>query len=153
MIVCEVCGNELGQGVTSCPYCGTVSTSPVVEAPGFLQRIVNLEKGLPTVAMALQRLNTELEMSQRQGYRVVTLIHGYGSSGRGGAIKDEVQRQLQYYKHQGRVNEVVAGEDFNSRSGVGRQLLRRFPALSTHSDLNKSNPGITLVVLRSGPTV
>ncbi len=147
MIVCEVCGNELGPGVTICPYCGTVSTAPVVQASGLLHRIVNLEKGLPTVAMALQRLDTELEISRRQGYRVVTLIHGYGSSGKGGAIKDEVHRQLHYYKHKGRINDVLAGEDFNSRSGAGRQLLRRFPALAAHDDVNRANPGITLVVL------
>jgi len=147
MIVCEVCGNELGPGVTTCPYCGTLSTCPVVQASGLLHRIVNLEKGLPTVAMALQRLDTELEVSHRQGYRVLTLIHGYGSSGKGGAIKDEARRQLHYYKHKGRINDLLAGEDFNSRSGAGRQLLRRFPGLATHTDLNRNNPGITLVVL------
>jgi len=147
MIVCEVCGNELGDGVATCPYCGTVSAVPVVNTSGLLHRIINLEKGLPTVAMALQRLDTELEVSHRQGYRVLTLIHGYGSTGKGGAIKDEVHRQLQYYKHKGRIKDVLAGEKFNSRSGAGRQLLRRFPALTTHTDLNRNNPGITLVVL------
>jgi len=147
MIVCEVCGNELDPGVTTCPYCGTVSTSPILQASVLLHRIVNLEKGLPTVAMALQRLDTELEIARRQGYRVITLIHGYGSSGKGGAIKDETRHQLHYYKHKGRINDMLAGEDFNSRSGAGRQLLRRFPALATHGDLNKGNPGITLVVL------
>lgn len=147
MIVCKVCGNELGQILSTCPYCGAASTSPVVQTSGLLHRIVNLERGMPTVAKAMQRLDTELETAHRQGYRVVTLIHGYGSSGKGGAIKNEVHRQLQYYKHQGRINDVVAGENFSSRSGAGRQLLRRFPTLSTHSDLNKTNLGITLVVL------
>ena len=147
MIVCEICGNELGRGMSICPYCGTVSTAPVVRVSRFRHRIVNLERGLPTVARALRRLETELETSKRQGYRVVTLIHGYGSSGKGGAIKDAVRRQLQYYKHQGRVNDIVDGESFSSRLGAGRQLLRRFPALSEHSDLNMTNPGITLVVL------
>lgn len=147
MIVCEVCGNELVSGLTSCPYCGTIPTSPVVERPVILHRVVNLEKGLPTVAEALRRLETELESSRRLGYRVVTLIHGYGSSGRGGVIREEVRRQLQYYRHKGRINDVIAGENFYSRTGAGRQLLRRFPALATHGDLNRNNPGITLVVL------
>jgi len=147
MTVCEVCGNELEYGITTCPYCDSVSTSPVVQAEPPLQRTVNLEQGMPTVARALQRLETELATARRQGYRVITFIHGYGSSGKGGAIKEEVQRQLYYYKHQGRLNEVVSGEDFSSRTGVGRQLLRRFPALSQHGDLNRANRGITLVVL------
>jgi hypothetical protein len=147
MIICEVCGNEFEYGTTTCPYCDAVSTSPLVQSEGLLQRTVNLEQGMPTVARALQRLETELAIARRQGYRIIIFIHGYGSSGTGGVIKEEVQRQLYYYKHQGRINEVVPGEDFSSRAGVGRQLLRRFPALSTHDDLNRANRGITLVVL------
>ena len=147
MIICEICGNEQEPGVTTCPYCGAESTAPVISPDVFLQRTINLEQGMPTVAQALKRLETELKTARLQGYKVLTLIHGYGSSGKGGAIKGEVQRQLQFYKHQKRLNDVIAGVDFSSRSGEGRQLLRRFPALATHSDLNRSNRGITLVVL------
>jgi hypothetical protein len=42
----------------------------------------------------------------------------------------------------------LPGEDFSSRSGSGRQLLRRFSFLRQHSDLNRANPGITLVVIK-----
>ncbi len=147
MIICEVCGNDFDLQMTSCPYCGATVENKVVRRPGNMHRLVNLERGLPTVAQALVRLDNELETSRRQGFRVLTLIHGYGSSGKGGAIKDAVRRRLQYYKHQGRVGEVVPGEDFSTRSGLGRQLLRRFSTLSTHGDLNRYNRGITLVVL------
>ncbi len=146
MIICEVCGNEFDRTMANCPFCGT-SGSSGVRTVAALHRVVNLERGLPTVAQALARLETELETARRQKYRVLTLIHGYGSSGKGGAIKDAVHRQLEFFKSQGRINELVAGEDFSSRSGIGRQLLRRFPTLATHSDLNRSNPGVTLVVL------
>ena len=81
------------------------------------------------------------------GIRVLTLIHGYGSSGEGGAIKAAVLRRLEFLRHTGRVREVVPGEGFENRSGRGRQLLRRFPFLSAHRDLNRANPGITLIVL------
>jgi hypothetical protein len=147
MIICEVCGNEFDRTMASCPFCGAVAKSIDVRSIGSLHRVVNLERGLPTVAQALARLEAELETAWRQKYRVLTFIHGYGSSGKGGAIKDAVRRQLEYYKHQGRINELITGENFSSRSGSGRQLLRRFPTLTTHSDLNRSNPGVTLVVL------
>ena len=42
--------------------------------------------------------------------------------------------------------ELVAGEDFEGRSGRGRQLVRRFPFLAEHRDLNRANAGITVVV-------
>jgi len=89
----------------------------------------------------------ELESSRLQGYRILTLIHGYGSSGKGGAIRKAVRRQLRFYQDLGRVNSVLAGEEFSSRTGPGRQLLRRFPVLDRHVDLNRANPGVTLVVL------
>jgi hypothetical protein len=147
MILCEVCGNEFDRIMASCPFCGASSGSSGVSSVGAMHRVVNLERGLPTVAEALARLDVELETARRQKYRVLTLIHGYGSSGKGGAIKAAVHRQLEYFKHQGRINDLVAGEDFNSRSGIGRHLLRRFPFLATHSDLNRSNRGVTLVIL------
>jgi DNA-nicking Smr family endonuclease len=111
--------------------------------------VVNLEKGMPLVRQALERLELELQAGRRQGVKVLTLIHGYGSSGTGGAIKTAVQRQLQFLRHQGLVKEVIPGEEFEGRSGRGRQLLRRLPFLSEHRDLNRANPGITLVVLSS----
>jgi len=146
MLVCEVCGNEF-QPTGQCPYCGaSVRDKDIWQGP-VRQRIVNLERGLPTVEQALQRLDLELESSRLQGYRILTLIHGYGSSGKGGAIRQAVRRQLRYYRDQGRVNSVLAGEEFSSRTGPGRELLRRFPVLGRHSDLNRANPGVTLVVL------
>jgi len=149
LIICEVCGNELSPEEVLCPYCEQPVSAPRVsqEKSGPVQRVVNLEQGLPTVARALERLELELESSQRQGFRVVTFIHGYGSTGKGGAIREAVRARLQYYKYKGRINELLPGEHFSSRSGAGRQLLRRFPTLSSHHDLNRANPGITLVVI------
>jgi len=147
MLVCEVCGNEIEALTGQCPYCNAELT-PSLSGKGVVrQRLVNLERGLPTVEQALRRLDTELESSRLQGYRILTLIHGYGSSGKGGAIRNAVRRQLRYYRDQGKVNTVLAGEEFSSRTGAGRQLLRRFPVLGRHADLNRSNPGVTLVVL------
>lgn len=99
------------------------------------------------VQQALSRLESELATSRSLGCKVLTLIHGYGSSGVGGAIKEAVLQQLHYLKHQGRIKQVIPGEHFEGRSGRGRQLLRQYPFLSEHRDLNRANPGITLVIL------
>lgn len=147
MILCEICGNTLPAVDIICPYCGTSSTSPIIKEGRPFHRIVNLEKGFPSVDQALHRLDMELETAARQKVRVLTLIHGYGSSGKGGAIRASIRRQLEYYRHERKINDLLIGEQFSRRSGAGRQLLRRFPSLSTHKDLNKGNPGITLVVL------
>ena len=145
--VCAVCGNEIDPGVGQCPFCGAERAATAVSDGGPSHREVNLERGLPPVAQALDRLDKEIALAALLGIRVLTLIHGYGSSGEGGAIKTAVLRRLEFLRHTDRVREVVPGEGFENRSGRGRQLLRRFPFLSAHRDLNRANPGITLIVL------
>ncbi len=133
--------------MSTCPWCGESCLTPVSRVTAVRHRLVNLEKGLPTVEQALKRLAGELEAARLHGYLVLTLIHGYGSSGKGGKIKKAIRYQLDYELNKGVVNTVVIGEEFSSRFGGGKQLLRRFPFLSTHRDLNRQNPGITIVVL------
>jgi len=145
--VCEVCGNEVEAGRTQCPFCQAACEPGKPGATGFQHRVVNLEKGMPLVQQALDRLELEIKTGGSQGFKALTLIHGYGSSGTGGAIKAAVQRQLQFYRLQGRIKESIAGEEFEGRSARGRQLLRRFPFLAEHRDLGRANPGITLVIL------
>jgi hypothetical protein len=145
--VCEVCGNEIELDGTQCPFCRTGYIPDKRKVIGLLHREVNLKRGMPLVQQALDRLEVVLQEGANQYYKALTLIHGYGSSGTGGAIKAAVQQQLQYYRLQGRIKEIIPGEEFEGRSSRGRQLLRRFPFLADHRDLNRANPGITLVLL------
>lgn len=147
VMLCRVCGNEIEGIRTFCPHCQVEHPAEPPPWIGPVHRLVNLEKGRPLVRQALARMDMELQIAASQGFKMLTLIHGYGSSGAGGAIKTAVRHQLDFLRHQGRVRDVVFGEDFESRSGRGRQLLRRFPVLMDHRDLNRANPGITLVIL------
>lgn len=146
-LVCEVCGNELDSYGSHCPYCGAACISLFPGTQAAVHRIVNLERGRPPVREALARMERELEAARLQGVRVLTLIHGYGSSGQGGVIREEVRQRLRYLKIRGAINDLLEGEEFSRRTRPGSQLLRRFPALGCHRDLGRSNPGITLVVL------
>lgn len=145
-LCCGVCGNEVEPGLRRCPHCES-ELEIVQPTQAALHKTINLKQGMPTVEQALLRLARELAQAKLERRRVLTLIHGYGSSGAGGVIREEVRARLHLLKHQGQLNEVVCGEDFSERSGLGRNLLRRFPVLRRHGDLNRSNPGITLAAL------
>jgi hypothetical protein len=145
--LCPVCGNEIEAGLVQCPFCQAACGASVPRSADMLHRQINLKRGMPLVQQALDRLESEIRLSDGLGCKVLTLIHGYGSSGAGGAIKTAVHRQLQFWQHQGRIEALLPGEAFEGRSGRGRQLLRRFPFLADHRDLNRANPGITLVIL------
>lgn len=135
----------------ACPFCG--SKAGVVELKkniGYVHKTVNLEAGRPVVDVALQRLHEIIEDSARNNINVLTLIHGYGSSGKGGVIRTECRKTLDFFKAKGLISNFIAGEDFNKRSGVVKSLLRRYPQLGTDKHLNRGNRGITLVIFTFG---
>jgi len=144
---CVVCGNEFDRFDSHCPFCGSLRDTVHKRASGPLYQRVNLEKGMPLVEQALRRMENELERARLQGIKVVTLIHGYGSSGKGGAIKEEVRKQLDYLVHKNELREVCPGELLGKRHGRYRSLISRYPGLKREGDLERANPGITVVVL------
>ena len=57
-------------------------------------KVVNLEDGMPKAEQARLRMQHELALARGQGVVAVKLIHGYGSSGTGGALRNELQKEL-----------------------------------------------------------
>ncbi len=110
-------------------------------------RIVNLEDGMPTVEIARNRLSNALQSARVRGDKVVKIIHGYGSSGKGGAIKADVQRFLAEKQRLGTIKGYVKGEDFSPFSASSRQLTARCPDLIRDRDYSRGNDGITIVLL------
>ncbi len=146
--LCEICGNEIGAGTLRCPFCNSRQASGAILRQGESHRLINLEQGMPLVEQALKRLESEIRTAEIQSVAVLTVIHGYGSSGRGGRIRREVRRQLEFMKARQRINDFITGEEFAGRIPRIARLLRRFPFLAGHADLNRANRGITLVILK-----
>ena len=143
--LCAQCGNDLAPAVSRCPFCGAASVAGLQPRAKGTVRTVNLEKGLPTVEQALVRLRQELAQGRAQGYRALLFIHGYGSSGEGGAIRQEVRRLLVYLRDKRQINDFLPGEEADRRAGHGRQLARQYPFLARY--LRRPNPGVSLVIL------
>ena len=57
-------------------------------------RTIDLEEGMPRVHEALTRLREWLK-ALCPSARVAKLIHGYGSTGMGGAIREAVRSELE----------------------------------------------------------
>lgn len=141
---CAVCGNDVAPAFLRCPFCGEERQAESPK-PRRACRTINLEKGLPTVAQALARMQQEITQARADGYQALILIHGYGSSGEGGAIRPEVRRQLVHLREQKKISDYLPGEECGRHSGHARQLARRLPFLV--AQLRTPNPGITLVLL------
>ena len=111
-------------------------------------REINLEEGMPTVDTAMTGMKFSLRSAKANGETAVKLIHGYGSSGKGGKIKQAVQVELAKMKAAGTIREFIRGEDFSPFSESGRTLLTCCPASAKDHDYSRSNCGITIVLLR-----
>ena len=109
--------------------------------------VIDLEFGQPTVREAGARLMTELVFARRRGVRVLKLIHGYGSSGRGGKLRKALRRMLHELEGTGSVRLVVIGEAWSIFDQASRTLMDRYPELRNDLDLDRANAGITLVEL------
>lgn len=110
-------------------------------------KIINLEHGMPQVEEARLRMQRELQIARQQGYAAVKLIHGYGSSGVGGSLRIELQKELQRMAGSGAVQSFIAGEQWRVSDEKTWELLKRFPEWKRDSDLGKNNKGISLVLL------
>jgi hypothetical protein len=148
MPICSVCGNESDPEDKLCHFCGTeVQTAASFSREARVHRLVNIERGRPLVETALKIMENELGRAASDGIRVVTLIHGYGSSGKGGRIRTECRAALEHLQREKKIQQMIPGEDFKRRSGAGKALLQRFPSLLKDCSSDFSNPGITLVVI------
>ena len=148
MNLCHICGNAIQISCSKCPFCGCETKhSALTTKKDFRHKVVNLESGRPDVETALGRMDIAVEEAARTGISVLTLIHGYGSSGKGGVIRSECRKNLDFMRSRGRISDFIHGEVFNRKSGPVKTLLRRFPQMSTDKNLNRGNKGITLVVI------
>ena len=110
-------------------------------------RELNLELGYPTVDEALRRLKAELSATRKMKTPVIKIIHGYGSTGKGGRIRTAVRKYLTEQQTAGKVNTVIRGEDFSIFSETTRRAFTRCEHLRQDRDLDNENRGITFVIL------
>lgn len=148
MGVCQVCGNDISVSSMNCEFCGSKQDKEhLKQIREFVKKTINLEQGHPVLEIALQKLDDGIEDAAKNNIQVLTLIHGYGSSGKGGRIRLECRKNLDFMKSRGRIRDYIAGEDFSRKFGPAKVLLQRYPQLSTDGNFNKGNRGVTLVVM------
>lgn len=110
-------------------------------------KVVNLEDGMPRVEQARLRMQRELAVARSQGVVAVKLIHGYGSSGAGGALRNELQKELRNASARGLITCFISGEEWTISDETTWTWLKKFPEWKQDSDMGRGNKGISIVVL------
>ncbi len=107
----------------------------------------NLEAGMPTADVAIRRLAGLLAAQRSIRTKAFKIIHGYGSTGKGGRLRTELRRYLDGCVKDGKIRSYICGEDFSIFSSATRELLARCPEAKRDRDLENGNSGVTIIVL------
>ncbi|MEG0777916.1 MAG: hypothetical protein RR147_05375 [Oscillospiraceae bacterium] len=114
--------------------------------PGTLME-VNIKSDMPTASDAVKRVTYNIRNGKSWGCSAIKIIHGYGSTGKGGRIRTETRRYLQEQKQKGFIKDYITGEDFSIFDEPTRNAFMLCDELRRDSDLERHNNGITVVVL------
>ncbi len=111
-------------------------------------RTVNVEAGLPTLDEARRLVAAEIKRAKHDGAKVLKVIHGYGSSGKGGALCVGLRKSFRLRKKEGVIKDFITGEDFTIFNPAALDLLDAVPALRGDPDLGATNEGVTVLWLK-----
>lgn len=97
------------------------------------------------VSEALAQTFVAIEQSQKGEYKVLKILHGYGSHGTGGEIKKNILIALNLHKKQKRIKQFFCADSINQQS---REILVDLcPELYIDKDLYNLNAGVTFVIV------
>ena len=111
-------------------------------------RTYNVESGMPVLDEARRLVIEEIKRAKREGVRVLKVIHGYGSSGKGGVLCVGLRKSFRLRKKEGIIKESIAGEEFSIFNDLVLTLLEAVPEMRGDPDLNATNEGITVLWLK-----
>ena len=106
---------------------------------------INIKQGMPIVADAMDHLKSSLEKLKREKCECVLIIHGYGRTGKGGAIAEKARQWLKAQERGGKVRSVIFGEDFNLFNFKALELKNKYRELEPL--MKVCNNGVTVVEL------
>lgn len=144
---CDTCGNEIPDREMICRHCKSPQSARATAPARERLRTVNIKDGMPLVEQGLIQLETELTRAMQSRVEVVRVIHGYGSTGRGGTLRDACRAYLNRLLKAGQITSYLPGEEYSEATNAGRKLMSRCPDLHSSERSDRLNPGITFAEL------
>jgi hypothetical protein len=107
----------------------------------------DIKSSMPIVSVAMSIFENVLKIT-RKSEKVIKIIHGYGSSGKGGAIKARLHQLLETKLAKGEIKAFIPGEAIYTPMGFDSDIALYKHLLVGDSDFNKGNDGITYVIFK-----
>jgi DNA-nicking Smr family endonuclease len=84
---------------------------------------------MPTVDVAMPLLTERLRSMKKSGVKAVKIIHGYGSTGKGGNLRRATHVLLDELKTSGSIKEFIGGEQWSKFEVRTLTLIDQMPEL------------------------
>lgn len=110
-------------------------------------KVINIKDSHPNVDYALFLLEQEIHDAKTTNTQVLVVVHGYGSHGKGGAIKKGAVQRLKQLQKQGTIRTFVCGEHWGD-SNPDKMLINKLcPESILCKDIGNLNSGVTVVLV------
>ena len=110
-------------------------------------RVFNVEADFPTLDEARRRVQEEIRRAKRERIKVLKIIHGYGSTGKGGTLNIGLRKSFKLRKKENVIRDFIPGEDFSIFNQRTLELVNDIPEIRGDPDLNATNEGVTILLL------
>jgi hypothetical protein len=87
-------------------------------------------------------------MYRAKGEKVFKIIHGYGSTGKGGALRTGIRNYLDQLKGAKIIADYIPGENWTVFDATTRKVLDLDTSYGKDKDLGQMNSGITIIVIK-----
>ena len=109
-------------------------------------KTLNLKENNNSVEQALFFMEKEIELCKLEGTKMLKIITGYGSHGRGGLIKKACEKKLKELKNKGIILDYIQGDLWNMHYEKALKYKTMHPSV-IDEDFNIPNGGITIIII------
>ena len=108
---------------------------------------IDIKSDRQTVSEAIAQFLLELESYKKGDYKVMKVIHGYGSHGVGGAIKKELLKKCEELKRRKIIEDYTCCDRWTPKNIVRKIAINYCPDLLADSDLYLLNSGCSIIII------
>ena len=108
---------------------------------------IDIKSNNQTVAEAIAQFLVELYSYKKGGYKVMKVIHGYGSHGVGGAIRTAFLKKCKDLKNRKQIEDYTCCDKWTPQNVVRKIAINYCADLLADRELYLLNPGCSIVIM------
>lgn len=107
---------------------------------------INIKKDNPAVDVAIYDMINAIEFCRLSEIKLLKVIYGYGSHGKGGDIKKECLHTLKNLVKKNLIYDFIPGEKFSQAHKIYNKIIDYYPLILLDNEL-EHNFGVVLIIV------